>query len=312
MVIKVLVAAPIHERGLEILRREGFEVAYREYPSVRELMDLVKGFNALIVRSKPRVPREVILRADVLKVIGRAGVGVDNIDVEAARERGIEVLNVPEASTISVAELTMGLILSVARKISYGDRMARLGHWAKAYCEGVELYGKTLGIIGFGRIGEALAKIAKRGFNMRIVYYKRNRLPREVEEACEAEYLSLEELLRVSDVVSIHVPLTPETRHLINESKLKLMKKTAILINTSRGEVVDTEALVKALKEGWIAGAGLDVFEEEPLPKDHPLTKLDNVALTPHIGASTSEALERSGVMIAEKIRDFFRERSSI
>jgi len=289
--MKVLVAAPLHEKAIQVLKDAGLEVIYEEYPDEDRLVELVKDVEAIIVRSKPKVTRRVIESAPKLKVIARAGVGLDNIDVEAAKEKGIEVVNAPAASSRSVAELAVGLMFSVARKIAFADRKMREGVWAKKEAMGIELEGKTIGIIGFGRIGYQVAKIAN-ALGMNILLY--DPYPNE-ERAKEVngKFVDLETLLKESDVVTIHVPLVESTYHLINEERLKLMKKTAILINTSRGPVVDTNALVKALKEGWIAGAGLDVFEEEPLPKDHPLTKFDNVVLTPHIGASTVEAQEK-------------------
>lgn len=304
--VRVLVASRIHREGIEILRKAGIEVLQVEEPPEEELVRAIRGVHGLIVRSRPLVTRRVIEAADSLLVIGRAGVGVDNIDIEAARARGIEVLTSPEATTQSVAELTVGLMLAVARKIAFCDRKIRAGEWPKKYAVGIELYGKTLGVIGAGRIGSAVARIAKLGFNMDIIYYDVVRNTR-LEEEIGAKYVPLEELLREADVVTIHVPLTEETRYMINEERLKLMKKTAILINTSRGAVVDTKALVKALREDWIAGAGLDVFEEEPLPANHPLLELENVVLTAHIGASTEEAQERAGVDIAKKIVEFFK-----
>ncbi len=305
--MKVLVAAPIHEKALELLKKAGFEVIYKEYPSENELIELVRNVDAIIVRSKPIVSRRVIEAAAKLKVIGRAGVGLDNIDLEAAREKGVEVLNAPSAPTISVAEHAIGLMLAVIRKIAYADRLMRAGEWPKKKCMGHELRGKVLGVVGMGRIGTAVARIAYHGFGMRIIYYDIRRCPKEVEKELEARCVDLETLFREADIVTFHVPLIPQTRHFVNEQRLKLMKKTAILINTARGGVIDTDALVKALKEGWIAGAGLDVYEEEPLPPDHPLTKLDNVVLTPHIGASTYEAQERAGIEIAEKIIGFLK-----
>jgi D-3-phosphoglycerate dehydrogenase len=310
-VVKVLVASRIHRVGIEILKSAGVEVLYLEEPPEEELVKAIKGVHGLIVRSKPLVTRRVIEAADGLLVIGRAGVGVDNIDVEAARARGVEILTSPEAATQSVAELTMGLILAVARKIAFCDRKIRAGEWPKKHAVGVELWGKTLGVIGAGRIGLAVARIAKFGFNMNVVYYDVAR-NKKIEEEVGARYVSLEDLLREADVVTIHVPLTEQTKYLINEEKLKLMKRTAILINTSRGTVVDTKALIRALKEGWIAGAGLDVFEKEPLPPNHPLLELENVVLTAHIGASTEEAQERAGVDIAKKVVEFFRARGYI
>ncbi len=304
--VKVLVAAPIYEEALRRLRDAGFEVVYREYPSEDELIDLIRDADAVIVRSKPVVSRRVIEAAGKLKVIARAGVGLDNIDLEAARERGIEVYNAPSAPTESVAELAIGLMIDVLRKISFSDRLMRRGVWAKKKALGRELRGKILGIIGMGRIGQAVARIAHYGFGMRIIYYDVRRCPKDVEEELRAECVDLETLLKTADIVTLHVPLVPATKHMINEERLRLMKKTAILINTARGGVVDTEALVKALREGWIAGAGLDVYEEEPLPADHPLTKLDNVVLTPHIGANTVEAQMRAGLEVVEKIIGFF------
>ncbi|MEM0002187.1 MAG: hydroxyacid dehydrogenase [Desulfurococcaceae archaeon] len=304
--VKVLVASRIHEKGIGILRENNIDVYIVEEPREEDLAELIKGYHGLIVRSKPLVTRKVIESADKLMVIARAGVGVDNIDVEAAKSKGIDVITVPEATTTSVAELTIGLMIAVARKISFCDREMRKGVWPKKQAEGFELNGKILGIIGAGRIGSAVAKIAKHGLNMQIVYYSSTRKP-SLEKELGARYLPLDDLLRTADVVSIHVPLNSETRHMINEEKLKLMKKSAILINTSRGGIVDTNALVKALQEGWIAGAGLDVYEEEPLPKDHPLTKLENVVLTSHIGASTHEAQERAGIQVAEKLVQYFK-----
>ncbi|WP_054839494.1 NAD(P)-dependent oxidoreductase [Thermococcus sp. JCM 11816] len=299
--MKVLVAAPLHEKAIEVLKNAGFEVVYEEYPDEDRLVELVKDVDAIIVRSKPKVTRKVIEAAPKLKVIGRAGVGLDNIDLKAAEERGgIKVVNSPGASSRSVAELAIGLIFAVARKIAFADRKMREGVWAKKQCMGIELEGKTIGVVGFGRIGYQVAKIAN-ALGMKVLLY--DPYPNE-ERAKEVggKFADLETLLKESDVVTLHVPLVDATYHLINEERLKLMKPTAILINAARGAVVDTEALVKALQEGWIAGAGLDVFEEEPLPADHPLTKLDNVVLTPHIGASTVEAQMRAGVEVAEKI----------
>ncbi|MCO6040755.1 D-2-hydroxyacid dehydrogenase [Thermococcus alcaliphilus] len=298
--MKVLVAAPLHEKAIEILKNAGLDVVYEEYPDQEKLKELVKDVSAIIVRSKPKVTKEIIDAAPSLKVIARAGVGLDNIDVEYAKSKGIEIVNAPAASSRSVAELAIALIFNVARKVAFADRKMREGIWAKKQCMGFELEGKTLGVVGFGRIGYTVAKIAN-AIGMKILLYD---VIKNEERAKEVggRFVELEELLRNSDVVTIHVPLLESTYHLINEEKLKLMKPTAILINTSRGPIVDTNALVKALQEGWIAGAGLDVFEEEPLPKDHPLTKLDNVVLTPHIGASTVEAQERAGIEVAEKV----------
>ncbi|MBP1911428.1 D-2-hydroxyacid dehydrogenase [Thermococcus stetteri] len=298
--MKVLVAAPIHEKAIEVLKNAGFEVVYEEYPDKDRLVELVKDVDAIIVRSKPKITRKVIEAAPKLKVIGRAGVGLDNIDLKAAEERGIKVVNSPGASSRSVAELAIGLIFNVARKIAFADRKMREGIWAKKQAMGVELEGKTIGVVGFGRIGYQVAKIAN-ALGMKVLLYD----PYPTEERARevgGKFVDLETLLKESDVVTLHVPLVDATYHLINEERLRLMKPTAILINAARGAVVDTSALVKALQEGWIAGAGLDVYEEEPLPKDHPLTKLDNVVLTPHIGASTVEAQMRAGVEVAEKI----------
>ena len=303
--MKVLVAAPLHEKAIEVLKNAGFEIVYEEYPDEERLLELVRDVDAIIVRSKPKVTRRVIEAAPKLKVIGRAGVGLDNIDLEAAKERGIKVVNSPRASSRSVAELAVGLMFAVARKIAFADRKMGEGVWAKKQCMGIELEGKTVGVIGFGRIGYEVAKIAN-ALGMNVLLY--DPYPNE-ERAKEVggKFVSLEELLKESDIVTLHVPLTESTRHLINEERLRLMKPTAILINAARGAVVDTEALVKALQEGWIAGAGLDVFEEEPLPADHPLTKLDNVVLTPHIGASTVEAQMRAGVQVAEQIVEILK-----
>ncbi|MEM0085728.1 MAG: hydroxyacid dehydrogenase [Zestosphaera sp.] len=306
--MKALIAAPIHKDAVKLLEDAGIQVVYREYPSEKELSELVTDIDILLVRSKPLVTAEVISKAEKLKIIARAGVGLDNIDVKVAEAKGIKVINTPEAPTRSVAELAIGLMLAVARKIAYSDRKMREGRWVKKEAEGVELKGKTLGIIGFGRIGREVAAIASKGLGMKILYYDVYRASPEVEKELGATYVDLETLARESDVVSVHVPLTSETRGLVSEGLLKLMKKNAILINTSRGAVVDTKALIKALNEGWIAGAGLDVYEEEPLPPNHPLTQLDNVVLTPHIGASTEEAQERAGIDAVKKILELIKE----
>ena len=304
--VKVLVAAPIHPDAIKMLKEAGYEIMYREYPSEDELRDLVKEADAIVVRSKPKVPKEVINSGKKLRIIARAGVGLDNIDVEEARKRGIMVVNAPAAPSRSVAELAIGLMLALMRKIAYADRKMREGRWVKKECVGYELQGKTLGVIGFGRIGREVARIARFGLGMKIIYYDVYKPPEEEVKNLDAEYRELDDLISEADVITLHVPLVKETYHLINEERLRKMKKTAVLINTSRGAVVDTEALIKALKEGWILGAGLDVYEEEPIPKDDPLTKFDNVVLTPHIGASTNEAQARAGIEVTKKIIEFF------
>lgn len=239
-----------------------------------------------------------------LKIIARYGVGYDTVDVEACTRRGIYVTYTPGILSHAVAELTIGLILCLSRRLIQADNYVRT-EWAKPekpiFPIGIDLYGKTLGIVGLGRIGCEVALRAK-AFNMKIIYNDVER-KYEAEEVLEAKYADLETLLRGSDFVSIHVPLTPQTRGLISERELRLMKRTAYLINTSRGPVIDEDALCRALKEGWIAGAGLDVFSREPLPSNSPLIGMENVVLAPHVGTYTREARRAMALMCIENVR---------
>ena len=266
---------------------------------------------ALLTLLTDRIDCNLISSARSLRIISQYAVGYDNIDVECATKHGVYVTNTPGVLSDATADLTWALVLAVSRRIVEADKAVRSGEWYKTgtgwhpmYMLGIEVTGKTLGIIGLGSIGREVARRA-RGFKMRILYYKRRRLPPEEERELGAEYRSLEDLLKESDIVTIHVPLTEETRGLIGEKELRMMKDTAILINTSRGPVVDEKALIKALTKGWIAGAGLDVFNQEPLPPDHPLTRLDNVVLAPHIGSATWETRTRMAEKAVENLIAF-------
>jgi len=298
--LRVLVCDPVKNVGIEMLREAGFEVDVRPEITPDQLSRVIRNYDVLIVRSRTKVTRQLIERAERLKVIGRAGVGLDNIDVEAAEKRGITVLNTPEAPADSTAELTIGLILALARKIPSADRSMKEGRWLKGRLKGWQLKGKTIGLIGLGNVGLRVARLAK-AFGMKILFTKRTPPSPEVLKELEAEFVPLEDLLRRSDVVSIHVPLTEETRGMIGERELSLIKEGAVLINTSRGAVVDEEALLNALQSGRLGGAALDVYTVEP-PKDLRLIRLPNVVCTPHIGAQTDEAQVEASRLIAEKI----------
>ncbi len=306
LTVKVLITDEVDESGIEMLRGAGFEVNYSPGMGKEELLRVVDQYHVLIVRSRTKVTKEVIERGRNLVVIGRSGVGLDNIDVEAARARGIEVVNSPEALTNSTAELALGLMIAAARKIAYAHQQLSSGRWAKEESMGYELYGKTLGIIGFGRIGRRLAEIA-RCLGMDVLAYDIVSPPKEVLERTGARMVDLEELFAKSDFISIHVTLTPQSRGMIGEPLLRKAKRNAIIVNTSRGDVIDTEALIKALESGWIAGAALDVYDREPPEQGSKLLSLPNVVHTPHIGAQTYEAQRKSITMLAEKIINIVR-----
>jgi D-3-phosphoglycerate dehydrogenase len=297
--MKILVSDAIAEEGIAKLREAGFEVEVKTGLKPEELIKAIPEYDGLIVRSATKVTREVIQAGKNLKAIGRAGIGLDNIDTEAAKERGIKVLNTPGATTISVAELTMGHMLALARHIPQATASLKAGKWEKKQFMGTELYGKTLGIIGVGRIGREVAKRAS-AFGMDIVAYDPYVREADVRDL-GLKLLPLEDLLQYSDYITIHVPLTPETRHMLGKREFELMKPGVRIINCARGGVIDEQALYEALVSGKVAGAALDVFEEEP-PKDNPLLKLDNVIGTPHLGASAEEGQLRAGVEIAEKM----------
>jgi len=298
--MKVLVCDPIHEDGIKILKDAGFEIDINPNISYEELKGKVRDYDVLVVRSRTKVTREIIEAGEKLKVVGRAGAGIDNIDVEAAKEKGVKVLNTPEAPAIAVAELTIGLLLSLARQIPRADSSMKEGRWAKKEFRGWQLNGKVLGVVGLGHIGEKVARLAK-AFGMKILITKRTPPPPEILKELEAEFVPLDELLRRSDIVSLHVPLTPQTHHMIGEREIQLMKDGAFIINTSRGAVIDEKALFKALKSGKLGGAALDVYEVEP-PEDYSLVKLPNVVCTPHIGAQTVEAQRAAATLLAQKI----------
>jgi glyoxylate reductase len=280
-------------------------------PPPNVLESRVREYDALLTMIGDRITCSMLSNAKNLRIISQMIVGYDNIDVECATRLGIYVTNAPGIISEATADFTWALILATARRVVEADNYVRWGEWFRDRTPwhplmflGTLVYGKTLGIIGFGAIGRAVARRAK-GFGMKILYYDIVRPPKEVEEELGAEYRDLESLLRESDIITIHTPLTKETYHLINDERLKLVKKSAILINTARGPVVDTNALVRALSEGRIAGAGLDVFEEEPLPPNHPLTMFKNVVLAPHIASATYESRLEMASKAAENLIAF-------
>jgi len=295
----------VDELGLD----ETFEVDYRPEITREELLRSVGGYDGLVVRSRTRVDREVIETASRLRLIARPGTGLDNVDVKAAESRGVAVVNSPESLVEAVAEHVILLMLALSRKLVLADSSVKAGGWAKDALTGSELKSKTLGIVGLGRIGRRVGEIAGR-FGMSIVGYDIVPIAEEILRRLECKLLPLDTLISSADYVTIHVPLTPETRHLFDSRRLSMMKRTAFLVNASRGGVVEERSLVQALKEGEIAGAALDVFETEPA--SGAILSAPNIVLTPHIGGQTFEAQADATKVVGNKIVQFFREESTV
>ncbi len=289
----------------KILQENGLKITYEPEISPQEIQDKISKFNIVIVRSRTKLTREIIQNANQCKIIARVGVGLDNIDLDAAKEKKIRVINAVEGAMTAVAELVLGLMLSFARQIPRADREIRNEKWLKKELLGTELKGKYLGIVGLGNIGKRLGRLAK-ALNMNIIGYDVIPIDEEFSKEVGLMKTDLDTLLQSSDYVSLHVPLLDSTYHMIDAKKLSLMKKTACIINTSRGGVIDENALYEAIKNGNLGGTALDVFENEPA-LGHQLSKLPNVILTPHIGAQTKEAQSLAANVIAEKIIQILR-----
>jgi D-3-phosphoglycerate dehydrogenase / 2-oxoglutarate reductase len=301
--MKVLVADKISPRGVAFLRQQpGFEVVEAYGSSPEQVLELVREVHAIAVRSETKITSAVFAAAPKLKVVGRAGVGVDNVDVEAATNHGVVVMNTPAGNTIATAELTFTHILCGARPVPQAAASMKGGHWDRKGYSGIELFRKTLGIVGLGRIGGEVAKRAQ-AFGMRVLAYDPYLAPSRAK-AMQVEGVQLDELLQQSDYITVHMPLTDDTKYMIDEAALAKCRKGVRIFNCARGGIIKEAALVAALKSGQVAAAGLDVFEDEPLPKDSELRSLPNVVLTPHLGASTAEAQESVGIEIAEQIAD--------
>ena len=298
-VTRILVSDPIAADGVEALKQGGAEVDVKTGLPADELKAIIGDYDALVVRSETKVTKDMLGAARSLQVVGRAGVGIDNIDVEAATEHGVVVVNAPTGNTISAAEHAVALMLSLSRHIPAANASLKSGKWERSKFMGLEVRGKTLGIVGLGQVGSEVARRA-RGLEMRVIAFDPF-VPEERARVLGVDLVSMEDLLRDSDFVTVHTTLTEGTRSLIGEEQLRMMKPTARIINTARGGIVDEKALETALTEGWIAGAAIDVFEKEPIT-DHPLFALPNIVVTPHLGASTAEAQERVAVDVAEQI----------
>lgn len=301
--IKIFVSDDVSANGLEPLRAAGFSVEKRTGLKPEELREALKDCEGLVVRSETKVTAEVMDAAPRLRVVGRAGVGVDNIDVAAATARGLVVMNAPDGNTMTTAEHTLALLMSLARRIPQSASSLKAGRWERKRFIGVELQGKTLGIVGLGRIGRVVASRA-RSLGMNIVAYDPFIQPEQARDL-EVETVALDEVLSRADFLTIHTPLTSETRGLIGREAFARMKQGVRIINCARGGLVDERALLEAIKEGKVAGAALDVFEAEPPPADHPLIIREEVIATPHLGASTTEAQEGVAFTVAEQMRDF-------
>lgn len=291
MAFKILICDKIADEGIKLLEEKGYEVTKAWDTPRDELPKIVGEYDALVVRSATQIKGDLIVNAKNLKVIGRAGIGLDNIDLEKAEEMGITVVNTPQASATSVAELAIGHLLALTRGIVKGTVTLHEGKWAKKELEGVEVHGKTLGLIGYGNIAKIVEKLAL-ALGMKVIV---------VRSRVYDRFVSLKEMLSKADFISIHVPLTPQTRHMLSKREFNMMKDGVMIIDCSRGGVVDQEALYQALVSGKVKAVATDVFEEEP-PGKLKLLTLENVHATPHIGAQTREAQLRAGVQVAERV----------
>ena len=308
---EIYITRELPERGLNIIKKHFDAEVWPEYapPPKKTIMEKAKNVDALVSLLSDKIDAEVFNASPKLKIVSQLAVGFDNIDIPEATKRGIYVTNTPEVLTDTTADFAWSLLMAVARRIVEADKYVHTGQWKvgwhPAMLTGRDIHNTTIGIVGAGRIGYAMAKRAK-GFDMNILFY--DVIPRpEMEKDFGAEKTDLDTLLKESDFVSLHVPLMKETHHLINAEKLKLMKKTAYLINNARGPVVDEKALYEALKNGQIAGAGLDVFEQEPTPLDNPLLKLDNVVVAPHISSASLETRAKMSEIVADNLVSFFQ-----
>ncbi|MFX0082298.1 MAG: hydroxyacid dehydrogenase [Candidatus Hodarchaeota archaeon] len=309
--MKVLISDELQDEGIKIFEDNGFEVIKKFSITHEDLKKEIGEYDGIVIRSRTKLTADVLENAKILKAIGRAGVGLDNVDREKAAEMNIEVLNTPEAPAVSVAELALGLMLSLARKISHADRTTHQGKWNKSQYLGYTLNGKKLGLIGFGNIAKHLAKITL-VMGMSVGVYSRfSKGQKAIDEAKEigcSIYNSIEDLVKDAQIISLHLPATPQTENIVNGNLIKLMRKDAIIINTARGTLIDDTALVKALENKNISGAALDVYREEPL-KDPELIKCEeNLILTPHIGSQSIENQIAAATMIADKMSKFLKE----
>ena len=301
---KILITDPVSEELIQILKSAGHKVDYLPDIDSSHLISIIENYDAIAVRSRTKVTRKVIDAGKKLRVIARVGVGLDNIDVKYAREKGITVINAGEATAQTVAELAMGLIIALVRKVYYGYRRLREGGWAKKECLGIELYGKTLGIIGAGNIGTRLGIIAHYGFGMRVLGYRR-RLGLVKPPLIPA---LLDEILSESHIISIHLPLTEETKGFFGPEIFSKMRRGVYIVSTSRMEIINIDALIDALSNGIVAGFAADTNIKPDNPKISKLLSFDNVLLTPHIGAQTKEAQQRAARYIAQRIIEILEE----
>ena len=301
---RVLVADPIADSAVAKLKAAGLEIVTRNYDTDGPIEEQIKGFDCVIVRSATKITKEVIDASDKLKLVVRAGVGLDNVDKAAAEAKGVVVQNTPEAPTVSVAEMVFSLMFSLARNITQADSSMKDERWEKKKLKGTELWNKTIGIVGFGRIGQEVGRRSK-AFDMEVLSYGGRNIDVASKEV-GAKKSDLKTIFEQSDYISLHVPLVPETKGMIGEKEFKMMKKTAFLINTARGGVVDEKALLEALNNGELAGAALDVFESEP-PVDWQLVKHPKLVATPHLASSTEEAQVRVGDLTVQKVIDAFK-----
>lgn len=301
--MKILVSDALDKQAVAEMEKAGFEVTVKTGMSPEELLDFIGPFDAIVVRSATKVKREVIEKGVNLKVIGRAGVGLDNVDRKAAEERGIKVVNTPAATSISVAELALGMMFAAARQIPRGTAGTKAGKWEKGALKGIELYGKTLGIVGCGRIGQELGRRAH-VLGMKV-------LGNDLAQYCDMDRMkeaniifeeNIDKVLAEADFISLHLPLTDGTRNMIDKNFIAKMKDGAIIVNCARGGIVHEQDLAEALASGKIAAAAFDVFETEPVKADNPLLAQDNFICTPHIGANTKEGQKRAGMQIAEAV----------
>src|SRR5574341_73464 len=303
MAPRVLVADDLSAEGVQIMRDAGLEVDVKVGLKPEELQAAIEAYEGLAVRSATKVTAKVLEKAARLKVVGRAGVGVDNVDLPAATRRGVVVMNTPGGSSVTVAELTVAMMLALSRHIAQATASVKGGKWEKKKFQGRELFGKTLGVVGIGNIGSVVVDRCL-AMKMKVVAYDPFISP-EAAAKLGVELVGLDDLWARADVISLHVPLTEQTRNLVRAQTIAAMKPGALLVNCARGGLVDEKALAEALASGRLGGAALDVFEKEPPPPDHPLLKLDNFVCTPHLGASTEEAQAAVAVAVAQQIADY-------